>query len=60
MPKEIAFNKVGHNMHDLDPVFEKFSYSKIMKSIYFKLMSFQQPMVVQSMYIFKVSSAYSK
>lgn len=35
VPKEVAFNKIGHNMHDLDPVFEKFSYSKVMKAIYF-------------------------
>jgi len=27
VPKEQAFNKVGHAMHDLHPTFESFSYS---------------------------------
>ena len=52
--KSVAFNKVGHNMHELDPVFETFSFSKIIRSILFKAMKFQDPMIVQSMYIFKV------
>lgn len=42
-------------MHDLDPVFREFSYSKVMRSILFKAMHFVDPLVVQSMYIFKVS-----
>jgi phytanoyl-CoA hydroxylase len=51
--KSVAFNKMGHNMHDLDLVFERFSYSKTMRAILFKAMSFIDPKVVQSMYIFK-------
>jgi phytanoyl-CoA hydroxylase len=52
--KSIAFNKMGHNMHDLDPIFESFSYSKVMRTLLFKVMKFYQPLIVQSMYIFKV------
>ena len=26
--KKEALNKIGHAMHDIDPVFEKFSYTK--------------------------------
>ena len=42
-------------MHQLDPLFEAFSFSKVMKALYFKLMKFEDPLVVQSMYIFKVN-----
>jgi phytanoyl-CoA hydroxylase len=38
--KSVAFNKVGHNMHELDPVFETFSFSKMVRSILFKAMKF--------------------
>lgn len=38
--KSIAFNKMGHNMHDLDPVFESLSYSKIVRTLLFKMMAF--------------------
>lgn len=50
---------MGHNMHELDPVFESFSFSKVMRTILFKVMQFRQPLVVQSMYIFKVWGIYS-
>jgi phytanoyl-CoA hydroxylase len=33
--KRIAFNKVGHNMHELDPVFEQFSFSKTVRTLLF-------------------------
>lgn len=53
--KAVAFNKMGHNMHDLDPVFEALSYSRVIRTLLFKMMNFTQPLIVQSMYIFKVS-----
>eukprot|EP01017_Pseudomicrothorax_dubius_P027686 TRINITY_DN3226_c0_g1_i1.p1 TRINITY_DN3226_c0_g1~~TRINITY_DN3226_c0_g1_i1.p1 ORF type:complete len:188 (-),score=19.87 TRINITY_DN3226_c0_g1_i1:96-659(-) len=39
-------------MHDIDSVFEKFSYSPIFKEI-IKAIGFQNPLLVQSMVIFK-------
>lgn len=45
---------MGHNMHELDPVFESFSFSKVNRQILFKAMQFLDPKIVQSMYIFKV------
>ena len=53
MPREYAFNKVGHNLHELDYEFEKFSFSKVIKTLLFKFMNFRKPLLVQSMYIFK-------
>ncbi len=38
--KSVAFNKMGHNMHDLDPVFEAFSYSKVVRNLLFNVMKF--------------------
>ncbi|GBG80967.1 hypothetical protein CBR_g31524 [Chara braunii] len=51
-PKHVSINKVGHALHDLDPVFRQFSRSakiaKIMRSL-----RYRRPIPVQSMYIFK-------
>ena len=44
--KSVAFNKMGHNMHELDPVFEAFSFSKVIRTLLFKAMSFQAPQIV--------------
>lgn len=44
--KSVAFNKVGHNMHELDPVFESFSFSKVMRTLIYKGMGFVDPKVV--------------
>ena len=41
--KDQAFNKVGHAMHDLHPVFESFSYSKVMKKICKEILLFKRP-----------------
>ena len=51
-PKEQSINKIGHALHDLDPVFNKFSRSPTLHSL---VMSFglQDPLLLQSMYIFK-------
>lgn len=53
VPKDQAFNKVGHAMHDLHPAFESFSYSQVMKTLCREILLFQSPSIVQSMYIFK-------
>ena len=32
-PKELSINKIGHAMHDLDPVFERFTYTPELAAI---------------------------
>ncbi|XP_021733109.1 phytanoyl-CoA dioxygenase-like [Chenopodium quinoa] len=51
-PKELSINKVGHALHELDPVFKEFSSSKSFSSLLSSL-GYKRPAVVQSMYIFK-------
>ncbi|GAM24396.1 hypothetical protein SAMD00019534_075710, partial [Acytostelium subglobosum LB1] len=51
--KDVAFNKVGHALHDLDPVFEHFSYHQRIKDLIKSLGVYNHPLSVQSMYIFK-------
>jgi phytanoyl-CoA hydroxylase len=50
--KERSINKIGHALHDLDPVFNQFSRSGKVKEIA-RAIGFAQPYLVQSMYIFK-------
>lgn len=50
--KELAINKVGHGLHDLDTNFESVSYDGRVGSICREL-GMDQPLCVQSMYIFK-------
>uniref|UniRef100_A0A0D9VY10 Fe2OG dioxygenase domain-containing protein n=1 Tax=Leersia perrieri TaxID=77586 RepID=A0A0D9VY10_9ORYZ len=50
--KELSINKVGHALHELDPVFKKFSFSANISSL-FSSLSYKRPAVIQSMYIFK-------
>lgn len=50
--KENSLNKMGHAMHDLDPVFASFSRTQSLAEIARRL-GFQDPGIVQSMYIFK-------
>ncbi len=50
-PKALSINKIGHAMHDLDPVFERFSRHPHLAALASKL--FQQPQLLQSMFIFK-------
>ncbi len=47
-----SLNKLGHAMHDLDPVFDQFSRNPALAEIAARL-GFQAPQLVQSMYIFK-------
>ncbi len=50
--KARSINKIGHALHDLDPVFDKFSRSDKIKQLAEDL-RIKQPLLLQSMYIFK-------
>lgn len=47
-----SINKIGHALHDLDPLFDRFSRSRQVKELA-ETLGFEQPLLVQSMYIFK-------
>jgi phytanoyl-CoA hydroxylase len=51
-PKELSLNKIGHAMHDLDPVFERFAHTDALAAVVEDL-GFAEPLELQSMYIFK-------
>lgn len=51
-PLELAINKVGHAMHDTDPVFETFSRQSAFAALAHGL-GLADPRLAQSMYIFK-------
>src|SRR5947208_8187960 len=50
--KEQSINKIGHALHDLDPVFDQFSRSTDIAQLVREL-GFADPLLLQSMYIFK-------
>ncbi|MDT5268619.1 MAG: phytanoyl-CoA hydroxylase [Acidobacteriota bacterium] len=50
--KARAINKIGHALHDLDPVFDNFSRTPALASLVGSL-GYARPLLVQSMYIFK-------
>jgi phytanoyl-CoA hydroxylase len=50
--KEQSINKIGHALHDLDPVFDRFSRSPEIKQLVTDL-GIVDPLLLQSMYIFK-------
>ena len=50
--KERSINKIGHALHDLDPVFDKFSRTEEIKQLVSDL-GIADPLLLQSMYIFK-------
>ena len=50
--KAQSINKIGHALHDLDPLFDRFSRSPQVKELVGRL-GIQQPLLLQSMYIFK-------
>ncbi|PPR95332.1 hypothetical protein GOBAR_AA25336 [Gossypium barbadense] len=52
-PKELSINKVGHALHEIDPVFKEFSCSEKVSSLLFSL-GYKKPVIIQSMYIFKI------
>ena len=50
--KEDSLNKMGHAMHDLDPVFDAFSRTAKLAATVSSL-GYEDPVILQSMYIFK-------
>lgn len=52
-PKHLALNKIGHALHDLDPVFARHSRSPQLAQVA-RALGMQAPLLLQSMYIFKV------
>jgi phytanoyl-CoA hydroxylase len=50
--KSKSINKIGHAMHDLDAVFQKFSRTPELAEIA-KAVGFEDPKILQSMFIFK-------
>ena len=50
--KENSLNKIGHAMHDLDPVFDRFSRTPELAAVVDSL-GYADPVILQSMYIFK-------
>ena len=50
--KEKSINKIGHALHDLDPVFVRFSRTSDIK-ISVSDLGISSPLLIQSMYIFK-------
>ncbi len=50
--KELSINKIGHAMHDLDPTFEKFSYTPDLAGVAADI-GLADALALQSMYIFK-------
>jgi phytanoyl-CoA hydroxylase len=51
-PREQSLNKIGHALHDLDPVFDRFSRAPAIKELVADL-EINDPLLLQSMYIFK-------
>ncbi len=51
-PKEESINKIGHALHDLDPVFRSFSRTPVLAALAAQL-GYERPLLIQSMYIFK-------
>lgn len=52
VPLDRAANKLGHAMHDLDPVFDRFSRNAHLQNVAAGI-GLADPKLVQSMYIFK-------
>jgi len=48
----LSLNKLGHAMHDLDPVFDRFSRTPALAAVARDL-GMREPLLLQSMYIFK-------
>jgi phytanoyl-CoA hydroxylase len=51
-PTALALNKIGHALHDLDPVFDRISRHSRMAALA-KALGFARPLLLQSMYLFK-------
>jgi len=50
--KERSINKIGHALHEIDPVFNEFSRTSAIKQLIADL-GIEKPLLLQSMYIFK-------
>ncbi len=50
--KELSINKIGHALHDLDPVFQEFSHTRDLAAVASDI-GMEDPLLLQSMYIFK-------
>ncbi|HLM54666.1 MAG TPA: phytanoyl-CoA dioxygenase family protein [Pyrinomonadaceae bacterium] len=50
--KALAVNKIGHALHDLDPVFRAFSRTPALAALA-RALGYRRPLLIQSMYIFK-------
>ena len=50
--KKNIFNKIGHALHALNPVFKEITFGDNVKNA-FKSLGYTKPVVCQSMYIFK-------
>ena len=50
--RALCINKIGHALHELDPVFNAFSHQKLLGDILFDI-GMVTPQIRQSMYIFK-------
>ena len=55
VPKSKSINKIGHALHDLNPVFERFSYQPRLANLVAQL-GISEPQWLQSMLIFKQPS----
>ena len=51
-PVPLALNKIGHALHDLDPVFDRVSRQPRLAELA-RALGFRQPLLLQSMYLFK-------
>lgn len=51
-PVSLALNKIGHALHDLDPVFDRISRRPQFATLA-KTLGFEEPLLLQSMYLFK-------
>ena len=51
--KKSCINKIGHNLHELDPLFKELTYSKKAVEV-LKTLEYVRPVVTQSMAILKV------
>ena len=51
-PVPLALNKIGHALHDLDPVFDRVSRQPRLAELA-RALGFRKPLLLQSMYLFK-------
>jgi phytanoyl-CoA hydroxylase len=50
--KRLSINKIGHALHDLEPLFDRFSRTPELAALTSEL-GLRRPLLIQSMYIFK-------